>query len=259
MLRSDVRWSVVPTGGVAVQPRRPPGIEMRLLADGVEIGHHGSADVRLPWEAYGDAHNWSAAFNRWEFTIATKVGGLSAVVVGEAASSARRLYAESKLSRFLRVDNAMLLDVGAPVVVIAPRALVGISSWPHAPLFRAFAEVMCNLPQLREALSDLHRCTRLASDMASFHLGDPTAAVSLRRDSLDVATAIRACGYVHRFRRPLDRVDLPPLGSAVAEVSECLRSSASRAGRSIDRARVEAILRRNYFEVEPWPFAALCA
>lgn len=241
-----------------MRPRRPPGIEMRLLSDAVEIGHQGAANVRLPWEAYGDAHNWSAALNRWEFTIATKVGGLAAVVVGEAESSARRFSAESKVSPFLRVDNAMLLDIGVRVVVIAPRALVGISSCPHAPLFRAFAEVMRNLPQLREALSDLRRCARLASDMGSFHLGDPTAAVSLRRESLDVATAIRACGYVHRFRRPLDRVDPSPLGSAVAEVSESLRSSVYRAGRSIDRARVEASLKRNYFEVEPWPFAALC-
>jgi hypothetical protein len=97
----------------------------------------------------------------------------------------------------------------------------------------------------------------LAKDFASGLLRWHYVGTGLGWDSTDIHVAMRQAGFVHQFTRPLDRSQLPSIDDAVAEVMARLAVNPHRVGRPADRDEVEKIVRKDYLDIEPWPFSAL--
>lgn len=121
----------------------------------------------------------------------------------------------------------------------------------------ALAAVLHAEPPLRSRLDDGDRMRRLANDLRTGSQVDPRYRTGSGRDATDIMNALRQGGLAHQFRRPLSPAWSVSLGEMVDKVEESLRANPYRAGRSIDRRQVEAIVRREVVDVAPWPFAAL--
>ena len=99
--------------------------------------------------------------------------------------------------------------------------------------------------------------TRLAADMAEGMLDAASYPDGLGRDTTDIHVAIRQAGLAYPYGRPLTKIGLPQLGPAADKVEANLRANPYREGRPIDRNEVERLIRDDYLDVKPWPFAAL--
>jgi len=62
---------------------------------------------------------------------------------------------------------------------------------------------------------------------------------------------------VHRYGRPLAATELPPLSEVLQQTRALLERNPYRKGRTTDTALLEKIVRGHYYDVTPWPFAAL--
>jgi hypothetical protein len=114
-------------------------------------------------------------------------------------------------------------------------------------------------PDARRHLKDPARVVRLARDMGTCSLlAPPLTPSGGRRLTLEVTVAMQRLGYVHRLGgRPVPGDRVAPVPEIVAAVVDALTRGRYTAGLRLDRRRIEKAVRRHYFDVEPWPFAAL--
>jgi hypothetical protein len=156
-----------------------------------------------------------------------------------------------------RVVLAMGAMVPGTVLPIVPSVSFTSIANPECDTLEALCTVLCLESTLRERLGDRGRVEALAKDFASGLLRWHYVGTGLGWDSTDIHVAMRQAGYVHQFTRPLDRAQLPSIDDAVAEVMARLASNPHRVGRPADRDEVEKIVRKDYLDIEPWPFSAL--
>ena len=109
----------------------------------------------------------------------------------------------------------------------------------------------------RARLDDAERVKRLARDLATGMLKPHPLGTGIGRDSTDIHVALQQLGFVHPMNRPLTSVGIPTVSEIADKVEAALRSNRFRVGRESDRAQIEEIVRRDYVDVEPWPFGAL--
>ena len=140
---------------------------------------------------------------------------------------------------------------------VLPRQTVFVPHWGELATLRVLADVIHSHGHLRSRLDENERVSRLASDLRSEWLDDPIPRFGSGRDSTDIRTALRQGGYVHHYGRPLTPTGMPTVAEVVDRVEELLAANPFRTGRPTDRSQVEAIVRRDYVDVKPWPFAAL--
>lgn len=179
------------------------------------------------------------------------VGVRSDPLYGEAV---RQLYTEC---RTLWRRARWAAEPCRKTLPVLPREVVFFPHFGELATLRALADVLHTHEQLRSRLADANRANRLADSLRAEWLRDPIPHTGSGRDSTDIHTALRQGGFVHRFGRPLTMVGMPTVDEVVSRVEELMRANPYRADRTSDRAQIERIVRRNYTDVKPWPFAAL--
>lgn len=121
------------------------------------------------------------------------------------------------------------------------------------------AAILAARPELRRRLADRERMRRLAVDLSAHACvyADPGPPDGIRRQTMEIGTAMRALGFRHPFGRPIPGDPLLPLDDAVAHVVGYIAANPHAAGVEIDRERVRIFVDRRYLGVPPWPFEAL--
>jgi hypothetical protein len=99
--------------------------------------------------------------------------------------------------------------------------------------------------------------SRLAADLTSRPLGVVYERTGVSRDGVDIVWAMHEAGFIHRFGRPLPDEPRLPLEQVMTRTREVLGTNPHRVGRHTEDRVIETYVRRNYVDVEPWPFAAV--
>jgi hypothetical protein len=237
--------------------------ELHLGIAGATVSAVGCSPVLLPWVGYRprlpDVTGLSPA-DSWEIApwLQGRSGsdGVAVRAVGRYKADTQWLFrATTNWGR--RVVLAMGAMVPGAVLPIVPSVSLASIANPECDTLEALCTVLCLEPALRERLGDRARVEALASDLAAGMLRWRYVGTGLGWDSTDIHVAMRQAGYVHQFTRPLDRAHLPSIDDAVGEVMARLAANPHRVGRPADHDEVEKIVRKDYLDIEPWPFAAL--
>ena len=242
---------------------RRPLTAMRFLPDGLGVSAPSCAEVALPWDLFGHLHSimdgdapqdgWSlvpwADGRGGAFGVAVRVSGTL-----EAAATSILKATSTFWRKFQGAGSSILTGRSLPVLTAATLAT---TYSPELATLSVLCLLLCNEPPLRPRLDDASRMERLAADIERGMLSPPSYPDGLGRDTTDIHVAIRQAGLAHPYGRPLTKTGLPQLDAAADKVEANLRANPYREGRPIDRGQVERIIRDDYLDVEPWPFAAL--
>jgi hypothetical protein len=131
------------------------------------------------------------------------------------------------------------------------------ASYREFSLLAALCAVLHDMTELRPRLGDNERVRRLANELDSQRLKLGVQATGISRDVVDVHVALTRLGYTHRYTRPLSASSQPTVAEVTDRVCAALAANPYRTGRETDRDQVERIVRREFVDVEPWPFGAL--
>ncbi len=113
------------------------------------------------------------------------------------------------------------------------------------------------MPELRSRLEDNDRVRRLASELDSQRLKLAEQGTGIAHDAVDIHFALTRLGYTHRYTRPLPSSSQPTAAEVTDRVCAALAANPYRIGRETDRDQVKRIVRRDFVDVEPWPFGSL--
>jgi len=235
-------------GGGLVIPGAPAGkaADAQVAADGLHLAA-GGATASLAWDLcdrpIGDADWWGVS--GWLGSPGDEQG-VALIVVGacDQAVDAVRRAAYTPGNRFLAVftrrSSLVPLDTGTFSVAAAERAT-----------FSALCTLLAHRPECRARLSDPAVAGRLAADMRARPQPVKTWGMELRHSTADVHAAMRELGFEHPVEnRPIEGEAVPTADEVVPKVLEHLHGK-------VDQKRADELVRHNFVDVEPWPFAAL--
>lgn len=230
--------------------------------EGMTVSTRLCAPVTLDWELYGRVANVMDGPSRpdgWAVVPWTdgRAGplGVAVQVSGRLEDMTAALYSatSSVWRRFNAAMGSSLIGHSLPVL---PNNTAFDPAFKEFSLLAALCAVLHDMPNLRPRLGDSGRVQRLARDLEAQRLKRSAAGSGVSGDAVDIHFALVKLGYTHRYTRPL-----APCSSTVAEVTDqvlaALSTNPYRTGRAIDREHVERIVRRDFVDVEPWPFGAL--
>ena len=243
---------------ISSDPPHANCVSLRLNDEGVDVLARGLDPAVLPWQAY--APRYSAVLRKapdgWIVNaygsssespgIGIRVSGLYKKACGRIIDATSTWWRE-----LTHPDGSDDTDV-LPVVSLGPFA-------GRAPLdtVGALMRVLAARPELRPQLEQPERAWRLATDLHARLLRYPVRHVGVLRDTIDTITALRALGYVHPFGRPIAGEPKPSLEEVVRRTHEHLDASPWREGRKASDAEITRIVCEEYYDIDPWPFAAL--
>jgi hypothetical protein len=185
-----------------------------------------------------------------EFGVAVRVSGTLEAAAGKILRATSTFW-----RRFSGAGSSSLTGRSLPVLT---GATLATTYSPERATLKVLCLVLCNDSFLRPRLDDASRMDRLAADMEGGMLSAPSYPDGLGRDATDIHVAIRQAGLAHLYGRPLTKkTGLTQLEAAADEVEANLRANPYREGRPINHGQVEQIIRDDYLNVQPWPFAAL--
>jgi hypothetical protein len=220
--------------------------------------------VLLDWDAFGQLDSvmdGKPARDGWAivpWTVGRAGGfGVAVRVSGRFEGTAAPLL-KATSRRWSGRDSSRSSLTGRSLPVLRGRSVASAFLDEYSVLL-ALCSVVHDDAAVRPRLDDGERAARLASDLSRTSLRFRAIPTGAGRDSTDIHVALRQAGFVHRYNRPLTDAGLPSVDTVVTEVVERLRANPYRQGRPIDRLQVEQIVRRDYLDVQPWPFAALVA
>ncbi len=122
----------------------------------------------------------------------------------------------------------------------------------------ALPRVLRARPELRAALDDAATVTRLANEIAQWRPAlQPHELGGMRRGTIEVQTAMRSLGYVHALGRPLPGDHLPGLDDTVTATRRALDANPYARPELVDEDELRHIVRRDFLDIEPFPFVAL--
>jgi hypothetical protein len=269
-----VRYSLDPRGGLQIaSAREERTAAVAFRADAAEVLYQTCEPVALPWDAYGKVLDHfgpeppdADAIDGWRITGWSLNRGVYGGVAVEVRGRLRLLSHELRdetLTRWRRVTHAF--SDGPPAANLVPVVMPPTAVRLHPvsgglPDVRALAVLLATKPALRARLDDPDRVGRLAVDLANAKYVRPLSDDgSLRRDPTDVVVALQNAGFVHRDGgRPLSSTRVAAPDVVLAGVRRSLAANPYRKGRPmVDDETIMRIAKRNYLDVEPWPFAAL--
>ena len=244
--------------GSVVVPGRPSRdcADLVLQLDGIRV-QHGDASLFLPWSeclALGTTPLIGGLQeSKWALSFAahTRYGprGIAVRVGPGARAEALRRSLTSWKNRiyFWGSPEAFPLRLGwFETSVNGDRELSTIT---------ALAELLRTDSRYGKALAEPHFASRVADSLHRPLRARQSLRGSLRRSTVDIRNAMRSEQLVHRVHgRPYRPFDPPPLAQLIDRVLRSLDENPHVAEGSISRSQVEDEIRRNYADVEPWPF-----
>ena len=250
-----------PTGGLLINGN--PGhrsVSLCLLPAGGEVGFADLDAALLSWSTYGQVRavmdgperdGWAIA--HWNENRAG-VFGVGVQVSGVCSTMVAAISRATTSSMHRRFGSTMLTGHSLPLL----RARSAFSPCtPERETLQALTTVLSARSKARALLADTARMHRLATDLSTGLRTRAAESAAILRDSTDIEVALRQCGYVHEFGRPIDGEPLPSLDKVVRAVQARLVANPHRVGRTIDDTKIAEFARRHYLDIAPWPFAAL--
>jgi hypothetical protein len=237
-------------------------VSLRLHTETLEVMSGAMAPVDLPWGAYGNVRSTmdGPALDGWGITFFAPGRGDAygvAVCVSGSYDAASSEMISAAMTWWRRLNHWNPLGaVTGHLLPVLPTTNAFRSCTRERDTLIALTAVLARRSELRAALSDPERMTRLARDLSNGLLSFPVERTGVSRDAVDII-AMHGAGYVHTFGRPFDADALPALPDIVARVRARLAANPFRKGRVIDDETIARIARRTYLDVKPWPFAAL--
>jgi hypothetical protein len=243
-------------------------IVLRFLREGAEAAY-ADGPLVLPWDAYevgrpgvdGATEGWRIVpFGAGSgIPLQRDAFGVAIVLHGHLRSAGHEAWRTTMpwWRRALKWDDGFGTSAD-PLLVLLPSYSVFTRATRGRVVLDALARVLHDRPPIRAALDSPERMPRLAGALAGALPRQREPRTGVRRDHVDIEVARIAAGFVHRYGRPLPGDPMPALDDEVAEVRRRLAQNPYRHDRDpVDDAVIAAWLRRNYFDVEPWPFGAL--
>lgn len=256
---SSGQLRVVPTGA------RRPVTSLTFRPDGVDVAVADCSPVLLAWDDYGEVDHVMDTTPRragWVLTFWTSGrAGVFGVAVGVSGTYAEQTSAISAKTstvwrRLNRFGGPSLAGRSLPVL---PGTTIATRCTRELATLGALCSVLSDDPLLRQRLQDITRMSQLACDVLADMLSLPSNRTGIGREATDIHVAMKQAGLIHRYGRPLTTVGMPTPEEAVEQVVATLRSNPYRDGREVDRDQVERVVRRDFLDVDPWPFSALVA
>jgi hypothetical protein len=251
-----------------VIPGTPPryAADLRLSADGVHIEKAG-IDVALPWTETG--RSWHLGpYVRGRKTVdrvgvpSTPSGGIinaGLYARGDHANRMVPIFVALKAGRRrLPFTDPFKRGVGASYVVplYARRndTLLSKDAWSIWNLCLLLAE----RPELQLRLGEPIRMENLLRDLQQHHMPIVHAHVGVRTETVEIRTAMRGASILHPLGgRPVPGDILIDRDEAVSRIVARMATIPYTRGAKVVSKHVEEILDAEYFDIEPWPFAAL--
>ncbi len=145
-----------------------------------------------------------------------------------------------------------------PTVAVPLQPLVAYGIVAQYVTIEALCTVLAERPAVRGRLADLARTRPLAAALAASRLGPRGDPDVVLRSGVEVLTALKAVGYVHRLHgRPVPGDPLPDRVQAYARVRDHLDRSPYARRTEIRPETVARLVGSEYLDVAPWPFHAL--
>jgi hypothetical protein len=251
-----------------VIPGTPPrhAADLRLSVDGVHVEKAGT-DVALPWTETG--RSWHlGSYVRGRKTVdragipSTPSGGIINAGLYARGDSANRMVpiflALKAGRRRLPFRDPFKRGIGASYVVplYARRndTLISKDAWSIWNLCLLVAQ----RPELQLRLGEAARMENLLRDLEQHRLPVVHAHLGVRTESVEIRTAMRGANFVHPLGgRPVPGDVLVDRDEALSKIVARMATVPYSKGAKVVSKHVEEILDAEYFNIEPWPFAAL--
>ena len=264
---SWIAGAVAVDGGVVI-----PGIpthhaaDLRLDATGLAVST-AEHSIELSWDDWARLRPGMDVFgdlpepgNHWGFVPFILDRGQAGVALkgtGSIEAALAPLKAEFDTTRN-RVSRRMAMLTARSAVPLWADAtgllLRSLRGLPDLTTISVLAQVLNAEPALRDRVAA--EPSRLASGL-SRPMGWPVQHDGGRRETVETITALRTLGYRHTYGRPMPGDHLAPVDEVVDAVLGAIARNPYSEGFHPSRTGVETIVRRDYLDIEPWPFEAL--
>jgi len=237
-----------------------------FLPDGLTVSTPSCAPVTLGWDSYGQVATGleypplPARHDGWGLAEWFSYRGLYGVriqVSGRFEDATSGIYSATS-SLWRRLNAGLGSDyLGRPLPVVTKNQTRFDDVGKERCLLEALCEVLHDMPELRQRLDDSHRVRRLAGDIDARRPKILFGRFDISGDAVDIHVALVRLGYTYPYTRPLTASLLPTVAEVTDQVVAVLAGNPYRSARTVDREQVERIVRRDFIDVEPWPFGAL--
>ena len=240
--------------------------DFRLSVDAVHVEKAGY-DVALPWAETGRSWHLGSYVRGRKTVDRPGVPSIPSGGIVNAGLYTRGDYPNQMVPIFLALKAArrrmpfadpFKRGIGASYVVplYARRndALISKDAWSIWNLCLLLAKRV----ELQLRLGDPIRMRNLLRDLREHRLPVVHAHLAVRTESVEIRTAMRGASIVHPLGgRPVPGDVLVDRDEAVSKISARLATTQhARNPRGVSK-HVEEVLDDEYFNIEPWPFAAL--
>ena len=240
--------------------------DLRISVDGVHVEKAG-IDVALPWSETG--RSWHlGSYVRGRKTVDR--AGIPSIPSGgiiNAGLYARGDHANQMVPIFLALragrrrlpfTDPFKRGIGASYVVplYARRndTLISKDAWSIWNLCLLLAQ----RPELQLRLGEPIRMENLLRDLKQHRLPVVHAHLAVRTESVEIRAAMRGANIVHPLGgRPVPGEVLVDRAEAVSKIVARMATIPYSRGAKVVSKHVEEVLDVAYFNIEPWPFAAL--
>jgi hypothetical protein len=240
--------------------------DLRLSVDAVHVEKAGY-DVALPWVETGKLWHLGS-YVRGKGTVDRP--GIPSIPAGgiiNAGLYTRGDYPDRMAPIFLSLKAARRrlpftdpfkggIGVSYVVPLYARRndTLISKDAWSIWNLCLLLAK----RPQLQLRLGDPIRMQKLLRDLREHRLPVVHGHLGVRTESVEIRTAMKGASIVHPLGgRPVPGDVLVDRDEAVSKIVARLATTPYSRGPKVVTKHVEEVLDAEYFNVEPWPFAAL--
>jgi hypothetical protein len=241
--------------------------DLRIAADGVHVEKAG-IDVALLWTETG--RSWHlGSYVRGRKTVyrvpivpTSPSGGIinaGLYARGDYANRLVPIFVALKAGRRrLPFTDPFKRGIGASSVVplYARRndTLISKDAWSIWNL----CLLLARRPELQLRLGELTRTENLLRDLKQHQLPVVRSHLGVRTESVEIRTAMKGANLVHPLGgRPVPGDLLVDRDEAVSKIVARIATIPYSRGAKVNPKHVEEILDAEYFNIEPWPFAAL--
>jgi hypothetical protein len=250
-----------------VIPGTPPryAADFRLSVDGVHVEKAG-IDVALPWTETGRTWHLGSYVRKRKTVDRAGIPSTPSGGIINAGLYARGAHANRMVPIFLALKagrrrlpftDPFKLGIGVSYVVplYARRNNTFISkdAWSIWNLCLLLAK----RAELQVHLGDLIRMENLLRDLRQHRLPVVRSHLGIRTESVEIRTAMRGASIVHQLGgRPVPGDVLVDRDEAISRIVARLAAIPYASGPKVTSKHVEEVLDAEYFNIEPWPFAA---
>jgi hypothetical protein len=240
--------------------------DFRLAVDGVHVERAG-VDVALPWTETGMSWHLGSYVRRRKTVDRAGIPSTPSGGIINAGLYVRGHHVDRMVPIFLALTAARRrlprgdpfkggIGVSHVVPLYARRndTVISKDAWSIWNL----CLLLSQRPELQVRLGDPTRSENLLRDLTQHRLRVVAPHVGVRTESMEIRRAMRGAGIVHSLGgRPVPGDVLVDRDEAISKIVARLATLPdSRSGKAVSK-HVEDLLDTEYFDVEPWPFAAL--